>query len=175
MQFALRHPSAYVRRALLPPGDPGTAARWMWFRLLRTLHPRKRGQDGEHHAGRVVRSLDVLRERPAAWGRTPVLLYGFDDITRLQFDVIETLGRIVDAEVTVTLAYEPGRTAFAGRAATYHALAPLASQLRELPAPSTAQACSPLCANSRRPINSKSTGTTSRMPPMRRWSTACRC
>ena len=37
MQFALRHPSAYVRRALLPPGDPGTAARWMWFRLLRTL------------------------------------------------------------------------------------------------------------------------------------------
>ena len=62
MQFALRHPSAYVRRAVLPPGDPGTAARWMWFRLLRTLHPRKRGQDGEHHAGRVVRSLGLAGE-----------------------------------------------------------------------------------------------------------------
>ncbi len=63
---------------------------------------------------RAVRALDALRERPALWGRTPVLLYGFDDLTRLQLDAIETLGRIVDADVTVSLAYEPGRTAFAG-------------------------------------------------------------
>ncbi len=83
---------------------------------------------------RAVRALDALRERPALWARTPVLFYGFDDLTRLQLDAIETLGRVVDAEVTVSLAYEPGRTAFAGRAASFHALAPLASEQRRLPA-----------------------------------------
>jgi ATP-dependent helicase/DNAse subunit B len=82
---------------------------------------------------RAVRALDALRERPALWGSTPVLLYGFDDLTRLQLDAIETLGAVVGAEITVSLAYEPGRTAFAGRAASYHSLAPLASVLRELP------------------------------------------
>jgi ATP-dependent helicase/nuclease subunit B len=81
---------------------------------------------------RAVRALDALRERPALWGRTPVLIYGFDDLARLQLDTIETLGRIVDAEVTVSLAYEPGRAAFAGRAATFQALAPIAVEQREL-------------------------------------------
>jgi ATP-dependent helicase/DNAse subunit B len=83
---------------------------------------------------RAVRALDALRERPALWARTPVVFYGFDDLTRLQLDAIETLGRVVDAEVTVSLAYEPGRAAFAGRAASYHALAPLASAQYQLPA-----------------------------------------
>ena len=87
--------------------------------------------DGEQCA---VRALDVLRERPALWGATPVVVYGFDDLTPLQLDAIETLGRVVDAEVTVSLAYEPGRAAFAGRAASFHALAPLAREHRALPA-----------------------------------------
>jgi ATP-dependent helicase/DNAse subunit B len=87
--------------------------------------------DGEQ---RTVRALDALRERPALWGATPVLFYGFDDLSRLQLDAIETLGKIVDAPVTVSLAYERGRSAFAGRAATFQALAPLAAELRELPA-----------------------------------------
>jgi ATP-dependent helicase/DNAse subunit B len=75
---------------------------------------------------RSVRALDALRRRPALWGGTPVLLYGFDDLTTLQLDAIETLGRVVAAKVTVSLAYEPGRAAFAGRAGTFQALAPLA-------------------------------------------------
>ena len=78
--------------------------------------------DGEQ---RAVRALDLLRQRPALWGATPVLLYGFDDLTTLQLDTIETLGRVIDAPVTVSLAYEPGRVAFAGRAASFHALVPL--------------------------------------------------
>jgi ATP-dependent helicase/DNAse subunit B len=81
---------------------------------------------------RAVRALDALRLRPASWGATPVLFYGFDDLTRLQLDAIETLGRVVDARVAVSLTYEPGRTAFAGRAATFAALAPLAAEHREL-------------------------------------------
>jgi ATP-dependent helicase/DNAse subunit B len=83
---------------------------------------------------RAVRALDALRERPALWGGTPVLLYGFDDLTRLQLDAIETLGRVVDADVTVALAYEPGRAAFAGRARAFSELEPLASEHRRLDA-----------------------------------------
>ncbi|HLH14924.1 MAG TPA: hypothetical protein VKV16_09060, partial [Solirubrobacteraceae bacterium] len=83
---------------------------------------------------RAVCALDALRERPSLWGDAPVLFYGFDDLTAVQLDAIETLGRVIDAPVTVSLAYEPGRTAFAGRAASFHALAPLAREHRELPA-----------------------------------------
>ncbi len=83
---------------------------------------------------RAVRALDALRERPALWARTPVLFYGFDDLTRLQLDAIETLGRVVDAEVTVSLAYEPGRAAFAGRARTFLDLLPLVREHRQLDA-----------------------------------------
>jgi ATP-dependent helicase/DNAse subunit B len=80
------------------------------------------------------RALDALRARPRAWGRTPVLLYGFDDLTPLERDAVETLARVVDADVTVSLTYEAGRTAFAGRSATLVAeLGQLARELRELP------------------------------------------
>ena len=83
---------------------------------------------------RAVRALDALRGKPALWGGKPVLFYGFDDLTRLQLDAIETLGAVVGASVTVSLTYEPGRTAFAGRAATFQALEPLAAEHRPLAA-----------------------------------------
>src|ERR687895_620305 len=76
-------------------------------------------------------ALDALRERPAAWGGRPVFLYGFDDLTPLQRDAVETLAR--HAEVCVALPYEPGRAAFAGRAATVLALEPLADRVDVLP------------------------------------------
>lgn len=82
--------------------------------------------------GLAARALDELRVRPYLWGATPVLLYGFDDLTPLQLDAIETLGRVVDAPLTVALAFERGRAAFAGRAAAFHALAPIAAEHREL-------------------------------------------
>jgi ATP-dependent helicase/DNAse subunit B len=81
---------------------------------------------------RARRGLDALRRNPALWRGAPVLFNGFDDLTRLQLDAIETLGVAVGARVTVSLTYEPGRTAFAGRASTFQALAPLAAEHREL-------------------------------------------
>jgi RecB family exonuclease len=81
----------------------------------------------------ATRALDALRRTPALWGATPVLLYGFDDFTRLQLDAIETLGAVVGAPVTVSLTYEPGRVAFASRGDTFQRLLPLAAEHRSLP------------------------------------------
>jgi ATP-dependent helicase/DNAse subunit B len=81
---------------------------------------------------RATRALDQMRRKPASWGAVPVLLYGFDDFTELQVDTILTLGGVVGAPVTVSLAYEPGRVAFLGRASTFQRLAPLADSHTEL-------------------------------------------
>ncbi len=81
---------------------------------------------------RAARALDAVRRSPALWGGTPVLFYGFDDLTPLQLDAIETLGTVVDAPVMVSLAYESGRLAFAGRAGAFQTLLPLAREHRAL-------------------------------------------
>ena len=83
---------------------------------------------------RAARALDALRLEPALWGGTPVLMYGFDDFGVLQLDAIETLGAVLDAPVTVSLTYEPGRTAFGSRAGTFETLRPLAAEHRRLEA-----------------------------------------
>jgi ATP-dependent helicase/DNAse subunit B len=80
------------------------------------------------------RALDALRAEPGRWGSTPVYLYGFDDLTPLERDAIETLARVAGAEVTVSLAYEPGRAAFTGRAQAVEELRPLAGRVLDLPA-----------------------------------------
>ncbi|MGI8730989.1 MAG: PD-(D/E)XK nuclease family protein [Solirubrobacteraceae bacterium] len=72
-------------------------------------------RDAPLHA---VAALDGVREDPAAWGDTPVFFYGFDDLTALQRDAVETLARTA-AQITLSLAYEAGRMAFAGRATTF--------------------------------------------------------
>ncbi|MEA2195568.1 MAG: hypothetical protein QOG42_2002, partial [Solirubrobacteraceae bacterium] len=63
-------------------------------------------------------ALDALRDDPAAWGATPVFFYGFDDLQPLQHDAVETLAA-TGAHVTLSLPYEPGRMAFAGRATAF--------------------------------------------------------
>ncbi|HYI20881.1 MAG TPA: hypothetical protein VD836_19345, partial [Solirubrobacteraceae bacterium] len=78
-------------------------------------------------------ALDALRSRPAAWGGRPVFFYGFDDLTPTERDVVETLVRHCETEVCIALPYEPGRVAFAGRAATVEELRPLAAETLHLP------------------------------------------
>ena len=69
---------------------------------------------------------------PRRFGSRPVFLYGFDDLTPLQLDAVETLSGRVGAEVCVALPYEAGRAAFAGRAGTVELLKPLAAEHVEL-------------------------------------------
>jgi len=80
------------------------------------------------------RALDALRAAPHRWGAEPVFFYGFDDLTALERDAVETLARVVGAEVTVSLTYEPGREALVARAETMEELRPLAERVVELPA-----------------------------------------
>jgi ATP-dependent helicase/DNAse subunit B len=79
------------------------------------------------------RALDALRAEPGGWGADAVYFYGFDDLTDLQRDAVETLSRIVGVAVTVSLTYEPGRTAMLARARAVQELMPLAERVRELP------------------------------------------
>ncbi len=80
------------------------------------------------------RALDALRAAPGRWGNEPVFFYGFDDLHPLERDAIETLARVVGAEVTVSLTYEPGRPALSARAEVVEELRPLAERVLQLPA-----------------------------------------
>ncbi len=81
---------------------------------------------------RDLAALDALRTEPARWGRAPVFLYGFDDLRPVQLDAVETLAVHAGADVLVSLTFERGRTAFAGRGATFHDLAALGAEHVEL-------------------------------------------
>jgi RecB family exonuclease len=78
-------------------------------------------------------ALDALRERPVSWGSTPVFIYGFDDLTPIELDAVETLSRQVGARVTVSLTYEPDRPALAARASVVQELRALAGSVIQLP------------------------------------------
>ncbi len=99
-----------------------------------------RAHDAETYAWEA---LDELRTQPRSWNSRPVLMYGFDDLTRMQLDAVETLSGRTQADVLLTLPYEAGRTAFGGRATTVQTLAPLAAEHIVLePTPSHYEECS---------------------------------
>jgi ATP-dependent helicase/DNAse subunit B len=79
-----------------------------------------RGYADSHTVPRAA--IPAMRRDPDSWRRRPVLLYGFDDLTVEQRELVDALVRAT--EVTVSLTYED-RTALADRAR-------LLGQLREL-------------------------------------------
>ena len=92
----------------------------------------RRGRlDAELYAWRAI---DALRAAPGRWGETPVFVYGFDDLTAIERDAIETLARIVGVEVTVSLTYEPERAALSARAEVVQELRAFAGRVEQLPA-----------------------------------------
>jgi ATP-dependent helicase/DNAse subunit B len=68
----------------------------------------------------------------AAWDGRPVYAYGFEDLSAAQWRLLEAFA--ARADVTVSLAYEPGRAAFASLDRTSTDLARLAgARIEELP------------------------------------------
>jgi ATP-dependent helicase/DNAse subunit B len=78
--------------------------------------------------------LDALRAgaAPAAWGHTPVFVYGFDDFDGLQLDALETLAKHCGADVTVSLPYERGRLAFKAVSGVHQELLAMGAEELEL-------------------------------------------
>jgi ATP-dependent helicase/DNAse subunit B len=68
------------------------------------LRDRARCDDRGSLAAAVIAAL---RARPDAWDRRPVFLYGFDDLTRAQLELVAVLCR--SAEVTIAVNYEDRR------------------------------------------------------------------
>ncbi|MGI8750288.1 MAG: PD-(D/E)XK nuclease family protein [Thermoleophilaceae bacterium] len=56
------------------------------------------------------RAWQSLVHDGAAWGATPVFVYGFDDFTGMELRTLEELAK--NADVTVSLPFEAGRAAF---------------------------------------------------------------
>jgi len=117
---------------------PGMRERVAYTRELASIYRRYVDElekldrvDGETFAWGA---LDALRESPGSWGATPVFLYGFDDLTPIELDAVETLARQVGAAVTVSLTYEPDRPALAARASVVEELRTLAESVTQLPA-----------------------------------------
>ena len=104
-----------------------------WRRCTRRTGAGWRRSAARTAEGYAWAALDALRAAPTTWGARPVFLYGFDDLTPTERDAVETLVRHAGTEVCVALPYEPGRVAFAGRAATVEELRPLAREVVHLP------------------------------------------
>ncbi|HEY5943325.1 MAG TPA: PD-(D/E)XK nuclease family protein [Solirubrobacterales bacterium] len=72
---------------------------------------RRTGRSDAHGIAREA--IALLRGDGSFWGDRPVLLYGFDDLTENQFQLLAAL--TAQAEVTVALPYEEGSAALQAR------------------------------------------------------------
>jgi RecB family exonuclease len=74
-----------------------------------------RERSGRVDAHGVARgAIDLLRSDPASWRGRPVFLYGLDDLTPVQFDLVAALA--ARTAVTIALTFEPGSAALEARA-----------------------------------------------------------
>lgn len=78
-------------------------------------------------------ALDALRAEPAAWGTTPVFVYGFDDFDTLQLEALDTLAARCGVDVVVSLPFEAGRSAFKAIATIHQELLARGAVERALP------------------------------------------
>src|SRR4051812_6946048 len=128
---------AELQRALAGPARFGAAVRaWQQtgtapahagelVALYSAYHGRLEALQAVDEDGLTHAALDGARD---AWSGRPLFLYGFDELLPTQLDLVETLTRHTNTDVTVALSYEPGRAATAGSAATVELLKPLARE-----------------------------------------------
>jgi RecB family exonuclease len=64
-------------------------------------------------AGIAREAIGLLRADPGPWAGRPVFLYGLDDLTPAQFDLVEALAG--HTEVTIAVPFEPENEALAAR------------------------------------------------------------
>ena len=113
----------------------GAATPTRWRRCTRPT-----GSDSKPAASWIASCSSGARSTPCdatpgPGAPPPVFVYGFDDFTPLELDALETLARVVGADVTVSLPYERGRAAFKAVATVFEQLSALASEAPlELPA-----------------------------------------
>jgi RecB family exonuclease len=92
-------------------------------------------------AGVARAATALLREDPGPWAGRPVFLYGLDDLTPAQFDLVGAL--TAHTEVTVAVPFEPGNEALAARAdllGQLRALGPVDEEILEADAGNTESA-----------------------------------
>jgi ATP-dependent helicase/DNAse subunit B len=111
----------------------------MLFRAYAELRDRL-GRVDSHGIAREA--IALLAERPACWRERPVFLYGLDDLTRNQLDLIAAL--VAAAEVTVAMPYEEGNTALAARSTLLDSLRALGVESELSTEPEPAYTDSPL-------------------------------
>ncbi len=76
------------------------------------------GRDDQHQI--AAEAIALLRQSGEFWAERPVFLYGLDDLTGNQFELIRELAAIT--AVTVALPYEEGRSALEAREALLNKL-----------------------------------------------------
>jgi RecB family exonuclease len=82
---------------------------------LFAAYARARERTGRIDSHGIAReAIALLRRDGEFWGGRPVFLYGLDDLTANQFDLVAALA--AQAEVTVALPFEVGNTAMVARA-----------------------------------------------------------
>ena len=119
---------AELQAALVSPADlraaadaaDGDASVELEVAALYERYERLRDGAGRVDAGSLAAAATAaLRTDPAAWGDRPVLIYGFDDLTEAQLDLVRVLAG--SAHVTIAVNYAD-RPALAARAGLYQRL-----------------------------------------------------
>jgi ATP-dependent helicase/DNAse subunit B len=70
----------------------------------------------------ALRAVSALALAPERWRRTPLFVYGFDDFDALQLHALDTIAKRCEADVTVSVPWEPGRAAFRAVATVHQEL-----------------------------------------------------
>jgi ATP-dependent helicase/DNAse subunit B len=112
LQAALVTP-ADLRAAIRAAEGDGTVE--LEIAALYEEYERLRDGAGRADAGSLaVASTAALRADPQAWSGRPVLIYGFDDLTEAQLDLVSALAETAEVTIAVNYADRPALAARAG-------------------------------------------------------------